>query len=202
VPLTGFSHGAAGYAYALDALAKATSSQDFMHASEQTVLYENEFYIPENNNWASIKSNGQLQTNGKKLSQWCYGSTGIGLGRIGQIKYGTSNKHHIQVQIENAKDGILGSKTHWADDSLCCGVASHIEFLSEVSKLHDDAELEQHAQKNLIHLINERRHCGAYNLGDFKGYDIPLGMFRGVTGIGYTILRRLEKSLPNVLIFE
>jgi lantibiotic modifying enzyme len=29
-----------------------------------------------------------------------------------------------------------------------------------------------------------------------------MGMFRGVTGIGYTILRRLEKSLPNVLIFE
>ena len=202
VPLTGFSHGAAGYAYALDALAKATSSQDFMHAAEKTVLYENQFYMPENNNWASIKSNGQLQTNGKKLSQWCYGSTGIGLGRIGQIKYGTSNKHHIEMQIENAKDGILGSKTHWADDSLCCGVASHIEFLSEISKLNDDADLEQHAQKNLVHLINERRHCGAYNLGDFKGYDIPLGMFRGVTGIGYTILRRLEKSLPNVLIFE
>jgi len=202
VPLTGFSHGAAGYAYALDALSEATSYQEFKYAAEKTLLYENQFYIPENNNWASIKSNGQLQTNGKKLSQWCYGSTGIGLGRIGQIKYGASNKRHIQMQIENAKDGILGSKIHWADDSLCCGVSSHIEFLSEASKVNDDENLGQHAEKKLLHLINTRRHCGAYNLGDFKGYDIPMGMFRGVTGIGYTILRRLEKSLPNVLIFE
>ena len=201
-PLTGFSHGAAGFAYALDALAKASSIDDFKQASEETAKYENQFYTHDTHNWTSIKSNGHLQTNGKTLSQWCYGSIGIGLGRIGQIKYGTSDKRLIQTQIENAKDGILHSKTHWADDSLCCGFTSQIEFLSEMSDLNSDSDLERHARENLVRLIEKRRRFGVYKLGEFKGYDIPLGMFRGVTGIGYTILRRLEKKLPNVLIFE
>jgi lantibiotic modifying enzyme len=29
-----------------------------------------------------------------------------------------------------------------------------------------------------------------------------LGLFRGLAGIGYTLLRRLDPSLPNVLIWE
>ncbi len=71
-----------------------------------------------------------------------------------------------------------------------------------MSDLNSDSDLERHARENLVRLIEKKRRFGVYKLGEFKGYDVPLGMFRGVTGIGYTILRRLEKKLPNVLIFE
>jgi lantibiotic modifying enzyme len=29
-----------------------------------------------------------------------------------------------------------------------------------------------------------------------------LGLFRGMAGVGYTALRQVDHSLPNVLIFE
>jgi len=29
-----------------------------------------------------------------------------------------------------------------------------------------------------------------------------LGLFRGLAGVGYTVLRRVDGSLPNVLIWE
>ncbi len=29
-----------------------------------------------------------------------------------------------------------------------------------------------------------------------------LGLFRGIAGVGYTLLRRVDDSLPNVLIWE
>ncbi len=29
-----------------------------------------------------------------------------------------------------------------------------------------------------------------------------LGLFRGLAGVGYTLLRRVDRSLPNVLIWE
>jgi lantibiotic modifying enzyme len=29
-----------------------------------------------------------------------------------------------------------------------------------------------------------------------------LGLFRGLAGVGYTALRRVDASLPNVLIWE
>jgi lantibiotic modifying enzyme len=29
-----------------------------------------------------------------------------------------------------------------------------------------------------------------------------LGLFRGMAGVGYTALRQVDPSLPNVLIFE
>ena len=29
-----------------------------------------------------------------------------------------------------------------------------------------------------------------------------LGLFRGLSGVGYTLLRQIDTSLPNVLIWE
>jgi lantibiotic modifying enzyme len=29
-----------------------------------------------------------------------------------------------------------------------------------------------------------------------------LGLFRGLAGTGYTLLRRIDESLPNVLVWE
>ena len=42
--------------------------------------------------------------------------------------------------------------------------------------------------------------------GDYSwpvgGSEFNMGLFRGASGVGYTLLRRLNPHLPNILIWE
>jgi lantibiotic modifying enzyme len=53
----------------------------------------------------------------------------------------------------------------------------------------------------LAQVIATRHEQGdyAWNAG---GFGFNLGLFRGLSGVGYTILRKLDPQLPNVLLWE
>jgi lantibiotic modifying enzyme len=77
-----------------------------------------------------------------------------------------------------------------------------VELFYEIGKTHQDSELITEARKQLLDVIhaaheNTYRFGGAGGIGEFH-----LGLFRGISGVGYTILRQLNPQLPNVLIWE
>jgi lantibiotic modifying enzyme len=50
-------------------------------------------------------------------------------------------------------------------------------------------------------IVRDAAAAGDYRWNGGNGR-FNLGLFRGLAGVGYTLLRRLDGSLPNVLIWE
>jgi class II lanthipeptide synthase len=86
-------------------------------------------------------------------------------------------------------------------DTLCCGTLGSIEFFSEAGSALGRSDLRELASRRLMTLLEAAAATGDYrwNSGNRQ---FNLGLFRGLAGVGYTSLRRVDDSLPNVLIWE
>ena len=195
-PLNGMSHGAAGFAYALASLSSATGRKEFADAALECIECENSSYDPQRGNWPDFRAGGESGW----PYQWCHGAPGIGLARAAMSKEGGCGSEYFLMDVRKALDGAKHNlPTHV--DTLCCGTLGNIEFLHEAGNALGRSELREVAFQRLIAIIEEARSAGDYrwNIGRRQH---NLGLFRGIAGIGYTILRRVEPSLPNVLIWE
>ncbi|MCF8170813.1 MAG: type 2 lantipeptide synthetase LanM family protein [Candidatus Methylopumilus sp.] len=195
--LTGFSHGAAGFDYALSSLGHVTGREDFMLAAHECRAYEDSCYDKNACNWPDLRKadKGSLWS-----SQWCHGAVGIGLARIASSHCDQTQSAALVHDIEHAVENAM---VKWPQgvDTLCCGTLGAIELLAEAGKRLNRPTLGHLSTQRLGQIIANRNEQGdyAWNAG---GAAFNLGLFRGLSGVGYTILRRLDPSLPNVLIWE
>jgi lantibiotic modifying enzyme len=76
-----------------------------------------------------------------------------------------------------------------------------VEFLCEAGYLLGRDDLQALARRELASVLRSAADTGDYrwNSGERR---FNLGLFRGMAGVGYTALRQVDPSLPNVLIFE
>ena len=198
-PLNGMSHGAAGYAYALSSLHQMTHRSDFADAAMECLAYEQSQYEELEHNWPDLRGDGDGKPLKMMVCQWCHGATGIGLARIGQVKAGAS-LDLLKADIENASTCV---ERNWPNkmDTLCCGTLGGIEFLREAGDILNDEKIQQLALNRLKEIIATRYKHGKYIIG-VGDNQFNLGFFRGLSGVGYALLRGLNPSLPNVLIWE
>jgi len=198
-PLNGISHGAAGYAYALTRLHQLVQRADFADAADECLAYEESNYDDLTHNWPDYREDDEGKPLQQLICQWCHGAPGVGLARIGQVKFGLSFDL-AKTDIENAS---ICAESNWpnASDTLCCGTLGSIEFLSEAGKLLGASNLNALAVSRLKDIIATRQEQGHYSLGA-GGAQFNLGLFKGLAGVGYTLLRMLNPKLPNVLIWE
>jgi type 2 lantibiotic biosynthesis protein LanM len=194
--LNGMSHGAAGFAYALASLSAATSREEFATAAAECIAFENSSYDSERGNWPDLQENSELSW----PFQWCHGAPGIGLARIAMHRLGEFDSELLINDIENAVAGIKRA-AHRDLDTLCCGTLGNIEFLCEAGNTLRRADLRDRASRQLAAVMENAAVTGDYRwaVGSRR---FNLGLFRGLAGVGYTMLRRVEKSFPNVLIWE
>ncbi|HUX65570.1 MAG TPA: type 2 lanthipeptide synthetase LanM, partial [archaeon] len=194
--LNGMSHGASGFALALSSLGLISRRDDFSNAAIECILYEKDTYDPTKFNWPDRREN----TANHWSCQWCHGAAGIGLARLGILKQQSLSTQLIMPDIENALQGV---ELNWPNplDSLCCGTLGTIEFIHEAGIALSREDLHNVAKKKLFNVIMASRKSGDYEWG-FGDRQFNLGLFRGLAGVGYTILRQLDSSLPNVLIWE
>jgi lantibiotic modifying enzyme len=86
-------------------------------------------------------------------------------------------------------------------DTLCCGTLGTIELLCETGHALGRSDLGELAARRLTAVVES-----AKSIGDFRwnagNRQFNLGLFRGLAGMGYTLLRRLDDRLPNVLIWD
>ncbi|MBI4277938.1 MAG: type 2 lantipeptide synthetase LanM, partial [Armatimonadetes bacterium] len=73
--MTGFSHGAAGIAYALLRLYRATGEEDLLRAAEDAIAYEDSLFSAAAENWPDLRGHGEPGF----VAQWCHGTPGIAL---------------------------------------------------------------------------------------------------------------------------
>ena len=194
-PLNGMSHGAAGFAYALSSLSVATGRDDFATAAQECVDFEDSTFDPQRGNWPDLRVEG-----GAWPCQWCHGAPGIGLGRIGMARLPNTGGAVLEADVRGA---VEGTRAAWPPslDTLCCGTMGSVEFLCEAGDLLGRNDLQELARRELAGVLQYAADTGDYrwNSGERR---FNLGLFRGIGGIGYTALRQVDPSLPNVLIFE
>jgi type 2 lantibiotic biosynthesis protein LanM len=202
--LNGMSHGAAGFAYALASLAAASGREDFADAAAECIAFEDASYNAERHNWPDLRSSE------KPLwpCQWCHGAPGIGLARIATTRCIGANAA-LNARLggdaiaEDIGHAVMGVKKAWPNqlDTLCCGALGGIEFLCEAARVTGNGDLRALTSRRLAALLHEAAASGDYRWNSGKGR-FNLGLFRGLAGVGYSLLRQADASLPSVLIWD
>jgi type 2 lantibiotic biosynthesis protein LanM len=196
--LTGFSHGAAGIAYALLKLYQATGVSSFREAAQEAEAYESSVFLPEVSNWPDFRYPPTKDGYAHQTS-WCHGAAGITLSRLAtlsildtpQIRQDIS---HGLLSIQRA--GVQGL------DTLCCGAMGRVETLAVAAKeLGDTAYLKQ-AQMMASTVLRRSQPPGSYALG-WKKAPYLASFHQGMAGIGYEYLRlAAPATLPSLLLWE
>ena len=195
IGLAGMSHGAAGFAYALACVATATGREDFADAASGCIEFERANFDAERGDWRDFRV-----TEPHWRSQWCHGAVGIGLARLGMTKRAAAEPDTVLADID---DALSGATRGWPGhvDTLCCGTLGSIELCREAGRVLNRNELVELASRRLLAVLRTKAATGDYrwNVGTTR---FNVGLFRGLAGVGYTCLREVDDSIPNVLIWE
>ena len=200
-PLTGFSHGAAGIAWALMELAALTGEARFRATALEALAYERSLFSPEVKNWPDLRDPEIL---GRTVDDdqlpfmvtWCHGAPGIGLARLRTLPY--LDDAEIRAEINTALETTL-QQGFGLNHSLCHGDLGNLELLLQASQMLGDPKWSEHLNRvtaMILESIHERGWLGGVPLR----VETP-GLMSGLAGIGYGLLRLAEPAqVPSVLI--
>ena len=198
-PLTGFSHGAAGFAYALLRLYSATDDLRYRDAALEGIEYERSVFAPSQANWPDFRN---FNPDKKPVFpvQWCHGAAGIGLGRLGSLDVLNNESIEQEIQIALQTTQKQGLK---AIDHLCCGNLGLAEVLLVGSQRCDRLDWRQAALQKATAVVTRAKQSGAYQLfGNLPNSVFNPGFFQGTAGIGYELLRLANDDLPSVMLWD
>lgn len=201
-PLTGFSHGAAGIAYALLRLSGVTERDIYRKAAEEVITYEQSVFMPEIGNWPDLRESDDLQTDVPCGTSWCHGAPGIGLARLGGLAVLDTPQIRGEITTALTTTQTFGLPTL---DGLCCGNFGRIELLIAASQRLHQPHLGQMARLWSSVLIRRAKRRGGFQvlpqLPPQQAYN-P-GLFQGYAGIGYELLRvAFPDKVPSILLWE
>lgn len=200
--LTGFSHGAAGIAFALLRLFDATGQEKYKDAALKAILYENSQFSEIAGNWYDLRDGDWSEAAGKRfMVSWCHGAPGIGLGRAATLSL--HDTRAVRADIVTALRTTLKAEGLNADH-LCCGNSGRAEALLYPALRLKDWETAQEAYRLAFRIIERSKPTGSYQMFHQRGENFfNPGFFQGVSGIGYQMLRMAyPDKVPSVLAFE
>lgn len=194
--LAGMSHGASGYALAFHRLHRATGDARYLQVVRDCLEYERSVFSREKRNWPDLRPT-ELKEPAEYPVRWCHGAVGIAFAREELIEGGCEDASLI-LEYRVARETSRMFEGH-RNDSLCCGNFGAIALLMRPCV---DGVVEasgRHVDRLLTDLIRQAREQGSYKWQGGQDDHNP-GLFRGISGVGYIIARRLiGDALPNVL---
>ena len=202
--MTGFSHGAAGIAYALLRLSLETSRTDLQEAcltaAAEAVAFERFAFVPEKLNWLEQVQLGSKRQEDGSIA-WCYGAPGIVLARIGGLPALSSQM--IQEDIRAGLERTLAAGSSPVDH-LCCGSFGLIETLFTAGLHLRRDDLCAAAFKRTVRLLEKADYNQGFAIYPYvSGDNCSPSFFKGKSGIGYQLLRLAAPSIfPSVLLWE
>ncbi|MEH2084218.1 MAG: type 2 lanthipeptide synthetase LanM family protein [Nostoc sp.] len=199
--LTGFSHGAAGIAYALLRLYESSGDACFLEAATEAIAYERSVFSPEAGNWPDLRNSVSRGGKPNFTSSWCHGALGIGIARLGSL--GILDTPEVRQDIETALKTT--QQVSWQGvDHCCCGNSGRIDLLLTAGNYLSRPELIADAQKQAAWMVTRAIQTGFFRFNDkVQGDTYSPGFYIGTTGIGYELLRLAHPNLlPSVLLWE
>jgi type 2 lantibiotic biosynthesis protein LanM len=194
-PMTGFSHGAAGMAYALFMLAEHSGIERFREAALAAIAYERSMFVPEHGNWPDlrlIKQGAQPSF----MTAWCHGAAGIGLSRLLLLSQldEPALRAEIDVALHTTRQQGFGM-----NHSLCHGDLGNVELLLQAGIQLADRHWQAETHKIASMVVESIAEHGWLS-GIPLGVESP-GLMSGLAGIGYGLLRlAFPEYVPAVLV--
>lgn len=194
-PLTGFSHGTAGIAWALMKIARITGEPRFREVAIEALQYERNLFNRALNNWPDLRASHWDDPDVPHAIAWCHGAPGIGLGRI--LMLGNYEDQEIHSEIAAAVKTTL-SRNLGINYSPCHGDLGNYETLMHALPLIKDPALLERIRLLPSQILAGIREHG-WRCGVPLGVETP-GLMVGVAGIGYGLLRVARPmQVPSVL---
>ena len=191
-PISGAGHGQSGVASALIKASERLGREDLMTAAMAGIEFEKDIYSPGLRAWPDMREH---QKTDKYMNGYCSGASGIGLDAL-RTGYEGSDKI-----IELALDSVMKEPIQ-EKDILCCGNCAIIEFLLSPGTEMERDDLCDEARRRMTELISRADSKGHYSClnGSLEDVISP-GLFYGLAGIGYEMLRlaapgRIKSVLP------
>ncbi len=189
--LVGFAHGAAGIAHALERLWRATGDEAAAVAAAQGRRFVCAQFLAADGNWPIAAGAAGAMT------AWCHGAPGIVLALS-----------EAESVPRTALDAGLATSSAWQPggaDHLCCGALGRAEVLLTVGHQLGDGTAVEAGRALATKAVTRARAASHFRLStsgpEYRVFD-P-GFFRGISGIGYALLRQAEPSLlPAVLTLD
>ncbi|HEU0142510.1 MAG TPA: type 2 lanthipeptide synthetase LanM family protein [Bryobacteraceae bacterium] len=199
--LTGFSHGAAGIAYALLKLFETTGQESFREAALEAIAFERAVFDAEAGNWPDFRSGEGRQGTRGFMTAWCNGATGIGLSRLGARLAIADGP--VAQEIEAALRATRGYRYDDVDH-LCCGSFGRIELLLTAGcQLHRPRLVAEARRWASVRIQQSERNGGYRVMHRLPRWVRNPGFYQGISGIGYQLLRLARpKDLPILLLWE
>jgi len=195
-PLTGFSHGAAGIAWALLKLSAWSGDARFRDTAESAIAYERSTFVAEKGNWPDYRIRaGKDQSSPKFMVAWCHGAPGIGLARLDSLQYidDRETREEIRIALTTTVDsGFAGNHC------LCHGDLGNLDILLHAARVGSFRWSEagkRLASETLATIAEQGCLCGLQT-----SLSSP-GLMVGLAGIGYGLLRlACPEQVPSVLV--
>ncbi len=198
--ITGFSHGAAGIAYALLRLHAATGDARFRDAAEEAIRYEAGTFSAEHGNWPDFRW-APDHPSYFFADGWCHGGPGVALGRLG----GLDVLDTAAIRSDIAAGMKLAHNTGASRmDHLCCGNAGRLGILFEAGRRLGDERAVDDARAGLDRMVRRADARGHYRLWHQPSGCVSMpGLFQGLSGIGYLLLRfAAPEEIPEALLLQ
>jgi type 2 lantibiotic biosynthesis protein LanM len=204
--LAGFAHGVAGIAWALSALAAATGEERFRVLALRGLEYEQSLFVEEAENWKDLRHLEILHQarnigDDTFLWAWCHGAPGIGLGRLGMLRY--TDDAALRDQALRAVRSTL-KQPMGLSHSLCHGDLGNLDLLLVGRDVLADtlgSELTEEIARRAGHVLRDIAVRG-FVCGTINGMQSP-GLMTGLAGIGYGLLRlAAPHRVPSILLLD
>ena len=199
-PLTGFSHGAAGIAWALLKLAAWSGEARFRNAAESAIAYERSTFVAAEANWPDFRrwypEPEEGQSGPRFMAAWCHGAPGIALARIDSLQYmdDCETREEIRIALSKTVESHFG-----LNHCLCHGDLGNLDILRYAAQRADVRwwdEIGTRLAAETLSTITQ----GGCSCGTGSSLEAP-GLMVGLAGIGYGLLRlAYPERVPSVLV--
>jgi type 2 lantibiotic biosynthesis protein LanM len=197
-PLLGFSHGAAGIAWALFLLSSQTGERRYRDAALRAVEYERSLFSEEAGNWPDLRAFPGESEQNRFQSTWCHGAAGIGLSRLRSLAHCADPRFLREIAIAARSTLTYGfGENH----CLCHGDLGNLEFVLAAKDLPGVAERADEPDRMAAAVVNSIAKHGPF-CANSQRVETP-GLMTGLAGIGYGLLRlACPESVPAVLTLD
>ncbi|MEA2562623.1 MAG: hypothetical protein QOH06_4127 [Acidobacteriota bacterium] len=200
-PLTGFSHGTAGGAWALLELFGVTGDERYRQTAALAIAFENQFFSPRERNWQDLR-NALWDLGSRSYADipcntaWCHGASGIGLSRLRAVPHLPEAAEDVRLAVEATLRTGFG-----VNHCLCHGDMGNLELLLQAGDALGNPEWLEAAgriTRQALAAMDEKGYlCGV------PFYVETPGLMEGLAGIGYGLLRLAEpERVPCVLLLD
>jgi type 2 lantibiotic biosynthesis protein LanM len=202
-PLTGFSHGASGIAWALLELSALTGTDQFRGAALEAFLYERNCFSSAEQNWPDYR---RLVADPEEFSRgerqfgvgWCHGAPGSTLARLRALRH--ADNPDLRNEVYSGLSTTLRKGFGWSH-SLCHGDLGNVEVLLQAGQALGEKRWNREVEQVTASVVAA---------GDTSGWvsGIPLGvespgLMTGLSGIGFGLIRTAcPERVPSVLILD